>query len=262
MYRIDRKDAIAHTAFMSSSIRCLSSVNTLAALNKLFDQCPRCAAESNPLQHVHGGGAARNPKYCFVLINPTHLNISTHPEYEGPRFPFIGVRSFWRILHRAGLVGANVMSIIDEKTWSGTATRVLLRELRDRGIYVTNLVKCAQSHPELPAKRVIEEDFPLLSRELSLVNPELIVAFGQLPFRVLTGKSIRLHDYYHRLSGGEDFPKSWLLTREGKRFPVVASFFPIGRGNPRLATEILKLLNGSGTPPYRRGKQQLPFACA
>jgi hypothetical protein len=114
---IDRNAAISHTKTVSTNRRNLFQINNLSTLNKLFDSCPRCASESNPLQHVYGGGATRNPKYCFVLINPTHLNISTHPEYRGPRFPFIGVRQFWRILHRAGLLSADVIRVVESKEW-------------------------------------------------------------------------------------------------------------------------------------------------
>ena len=92
--------------------RSAARVNSLGALNKIFDECPRCASEANSLQHVYGGGATRNPRYCFILINPTHLNISTRPGYRGPRFPFIGVRQFWRILHRAGLLGEEVLHLV------------------------------------------------------------------------------------------------------------------------------------------------------
>ena len=110
---------------------------------------------------------------------------------------------------------------------------------------MTNLVKCAQPHPDLPANQVIQEDLPLLAKEISLINPELIVAFGQLPFKVLTGETIKLYEYYDALCANNEFKVSWFVTPEGKRFRVVPTFFPTGRGNPRLSTEILRLVSES-----------------
>jgi len=251
---------LSHVQSAEMRRRSAADINSLNALNKIFDECPRCASELNPLQHVYGGGATRNPKYCFVLINPTHLNISTHPEYRGPRFPFIGVRQFWRILHRAGLLSGEVLRLIEDKQWKKLTTQALLSELRRRGIYVTNLVKCAQPHPDLPANQVIQEDFPLLTKEISLINPELIVAFGQLPFKVLTGETVKLYEYYDALCAGSELKVSWFVTPEGKRFRVVPTFFPTGRGNPRLSTEILRLLSESSSTLLRGVQLPLGYA--
>jgi hypothetical protein len=47
-----------------------------------FDACLRCKEEQNPLRHILGGGEFSNPKFLFLFINPTHQNISSHPEYQ------------------------------------------------------------------------------------------------------------------------------------------------------------------------------------
>lgn len=251
----------SHAGKLASTFPDLDRVETLDSLNEIFDQCSRCHKASNQLRHVYGGGATRNPKYCFVLINPTHLNISTRPEYSGPRFPFIGVRQFWRILHRAGFLGDDVMSAIEGKEWTRSTTRKLLQELRRRSIYVTNLVKCAQPHPDLPPAAVIRQDFPLLCKEISLVRPQAIVSFGQLPFRVLTGESIRLYEYYESLTSGHELRVAWFHTPDGMRFPVFPTFFPTGRGNPRLAVEILRFLAAEQSRASAR-VEQMTLSCA
>ena len=112
-------------------------------------------------------------------------------------------------------------------------------ELRRQRIYVTNLVKCAQPHPEVPAQSAIREDFPLLTEEIALVNPAVIVSFGQLVFQTLTRKPIKLHSSLESLRVTGRLPVSCFNVGD-RKVPIVPSFFPIGRGNPQLAVEILK----------------------
>ena len=71
----------------------------LLNLYNQFDNCKRCSKLKNPLKHILGGGKFRNPKFCFLFINPTHLNISAHKNYLGKRrYPFLGVRYFYKII--------------------------------------------------------------------------------------------------------------------------------------------------------------------
>src|SRR3989344_3120563 len=83
-------------------------------LQKFFakvDRCASCRAAKNPLRHVFGGGKAQTPKYFFLFINPTHKNISTQPTYAGRRrYPFMGVRHFYRELSQAGFVDAKIIA--------------------------------------------------------------------------------------------------------------------------------------------------------
>ena len=215
---------------------------SLTEINERFDSCRRCASERNPLRHVFGGGATEKPQYCFVLINPTYRNLSADPAYEGPRFPFIGVRAFWRVLNRGGFLSDDILRIVDRRPWTQETTRAVLAELKRQSIYLTNLVKCAQPHANVPGREVFREDMPLFTREMVVVDPARIVAFGQLTVRVLTGLNLRLGDYYksvrsNGLGWGLHFSAGVSHT-----IPVFPNFFPIGRGQPRLSAEILGLI--------------------
>jgi uracil-DNA glycosylase len=221
---------------------------TLAEMNRHFDACPRCLTARNPLQHVHGGGTTERPGYCFVLINPTHRNLSTSPLYEGLRFPFIGVRAFWRVLNRGGFFSDEVLQIVEMKPWTDRTTKAVLTELKLQGIYLTNLVKCAQPNPEVPDRRTFFEDMPLFSREMLLVRPSRIVAFGQLTVSVLTGQSIRLNDYYRGIRKMGMSTEFYFRPNEGPSIPVLPNFFPTGRGSPKLAAEILRLIKRTTWP--------------
>ncbi len=53
---------------------------SLEKLYKKVDECGFCKASRNKLQHIHGFGAM-NPKLMLILINPTHRNISSAPDF-------------------------------------------------------------------------------------------------------------------------------------------------------------------------------------
>jgi uracil-DNA glycosylase len=232
-------------------------VATLAEMNRLFDVCPRCACTHNPLKHVYGGGATESPNYCFVLINPTYRNLSTSPLYEGPRFPFIGVRLFWKVLNRGGFFADEVLEVVERKPWTRETTSAVLTELKRQSIYLTNLVKCAQPHPKVPGREVFVEDMPLFEREMLLVKPHTIVAFGQLTLSVLTGETLKLGEYYRRILAYGIKSEFHFTLGDTMTIPVFPNFFPIGRGNPRLAAEILGLIKNRGQSDLTKGNPRI-----
>ncbi|MCI0615856.1 hypothetical protein L0244_22965, partial [bacterium] len=95
-------------------------------LRKLYDcvdACKFCKADKNLLQHIHGFGAL-NPNLMLVLVNPTYRNLSSAPEYKGARFPFVGVRQFWKVLAGGGLIDKNVACGLPlRKDWNKNHTQ-------------------------------------------------------------------------------------------------------------------------------------------
>ncbi|MBI2627184.1 MAG: hypothetical protein HYW77_02985 [Parcubacteria group bacterium] len=206
-------------------------------LQKLYqqvDRCKFCKAERNKLQHIHGYGAM-NPKLMLILINPTYRNLSSDSRYLGDRFPFIGVRQFWKVLADGGVIDKKVAYGLPlRKNWNDNHTEQIKRELVGNKLFLTNIVKCCYNHSAYPAKAIIKEQLKLLAEEIKTVKPKAIVAFGGLVYKTLTGKSIRLADYQNG---------SWEKIAEavsGLGIPVMPCYFPIGRGNPGKAAEILR----------------------
>lgn len=205
-------------------------------LQKLYrevDRCKFCKAEKNQLQHIHGYGMV-NPKLMLILINPTYRNLSSDPEYQGDRLPFIGVRQFWKVLADGGLINRNVaFSLPTRSEWNNGHTGQLKKELIKNKLFLTNIVKCCYSHSVYPDKSVIENQLKLLVEEIKIVKPKMILAFGGLVYKTLTGKNIKLTDYWN---GSQE---KVVEVVSGLDIPVTPCYFPIGRGNPRKAIEIL-----------------------
>lgn len=203
-----------------------------------FDCCSRCEREKNPLRHILGGGLKERPRFLFLFINPTHHNISSHADYRGTRrYPFLGVRYFWKVMAEAGVLDTTVVKDIYERGWQVEHERIIEEQLCERKIYSTNLVKCTQPHPENPSREAITEDFPLLQREIELVNPRYVVAFGKMPTRALTGVDVRLRDYLAAVRSKTYQPIPACATN--MPYAVLPCYFPVGRGNPPKAVEVL-----------------------
>lgn len=210
----------------------------LEEIYQKFDACKRCCKAKNPLQHILGGGKTRQPDFAFVLINPTYRNLSAHKKYKGKRrYPNIGVKHFWRILAEGGFVDKKLVGEIGERGWEIADENRIEASLKKHSVYLTNIVKCAESHGDNPSAGEIKEQQALLWQELALVEPRHIVAFGILPIKTLTGRSVRLRDL--ECKGYQPIPSLLIM---GKRYPVLPCYFPIGRGNPKKAVEILRCI--------------------
>ncbi len=208
----------------------------LETLYKKVDGCKFCKTTRNKLQHIHGFGAI-NPRLMLILINPTYRNLSSRPGYKGIRFPFIGVRQFWRVLADGGLINKKVAYGLPKRSdWDTDHTRQIQKELIKNKFFLTNIVKCCYSHGKYPSREVIHDQLNILKEEVRLVNPKYIVAFGALVFKTLTGKNIKMSDYLR------NFSVTRIVSEKisGLDVPVILCYFPIGRGNPRESAKILR----------------------
>mgnify|MGYP001560785031 CR=1 FL=1 len=207
----------------------------LSDLYRKVDRCNFCRLSKNILRHIHGSGA-RRPKFLLLFVNPTYRNISSRAGYRGPRFPFIGVRQLWQILAAGGLINKSVaLNLPNAKNWSAEHTLKIQRGLLNNRLYLTNIVKCCLPHGNYPEIGLIKANLRHLRPELRIVRPKLILAFGGLVFKTLTGKNIKLKEYW---SGRDKTEKeTYREIISGLNFPVIPVYFPVGRGNPRLAIQ-------------------------
>lgn len=207
---------------------------TLNTIWQKIDNCPACAKSRNTLQHVHGGGKEKKPRFALVFINPTYNNISTKPQWKGRRYPFIGTRAVWRVLVKSGLLPASVLQLTEGK-WSEETAEQVLQVMRENGVYLTNVVKCTAAHGDAPSRGAICDKLPLLIKELKIVQPQLTIAMGLIPFKALTEKNVKLGEFAAEFSVKPKFFSSSI----GK---VVPCWFPVGRGNPKKAVELLSTI--------------------
>ena len=197
----------------------------------------------NRLMPILGGGKTHRPKMMLVFINPTARNISSNPDWKGPRFPFIGTKQVWRIFHRAGLLENSLARQIEaDPNWTTKFTEKVLKFLSDKGIYVTNIVKWTGHDATLPDREKVKLFLPILEREIELVEPESIVTFGLIPFEHLVHQKIKLADY-HAKAVQDKRLEPFDVQIGSFKAKILPCYFPVGRGNPKKAVELLRLID-------------------
>ncbi len=102
------------------------------------------------------------------------------------------------------------------KDWKEKHTEQIKKELVENRLFLTNIVKCCYDHSKYPERNVIASQIGLLVEEITIVKPQRIIAFGGLVQKTL---------------------KKLFLN-----VPITPCYFPIGRGRPREAGEILSKL--------------------
>lgn len=208
-----------------------------------MDSCEDCAKLGDRLQHILGGGKILRPDIMFVFINPTARNVSSRPDYCGPRFPFLGTKEVWNVFAKAGMFPSDLLDKINGANgrWDKRLIKSVIGSVASNGFYFTNVSKCCKENSELPNAHEIRHGSEILFKEICIVRPKRIVAFGLIPTKAVTGQSIRLGDQYRRMqNGGDPFIKSKQIA--GRTYSVFPCYFPVGRGNPKRAVEMLGCL--------------------
>lgn len=210
-------------------------------LQKLWAETDRIHSENFPnsrLKPIMGGGKTDKPRVMFVFINPTYRNVTSDPNWKGMRAPWVGTKQIWRIFNRAGLFSDELMKEVEsQKIWDVPFAKKVYGHISDQGFYFTNLVKWTGENADLPDAQKVKLFLPILQREIELVQPEYILTFGLMPFKALTGKHLKLDDYYLNL-----IKTGKLESFDFGVSKVIPCYFPVGRGNPKRAVEILKFL--------------------
>jgi uracil-DNA glycosylase len=224
----------------------LVMIDHLSSLEELWQYTTKINEKyfpQNMLMPIFGGGQTVNPKVMFLFINPTVKNISSNPSWNGPRWPFLGTKHIWRIFHRAEMFDEQLLQQIEtSKSWSVEFAQEVYDYLAKRGFYFTNIVKWTGHNADLPDTEKTKLFLPILQREIEIVKPSYIVTFGLIPFTHLMGQKIKLEDYYRKvMQTGRLITYSSLVNSTS--FSVIPCYFPVGRGDPKRAVDILKLVS-------------------
>ncbi len=197
------------------------------------------------LDAISGAGKIERPKLALIFINPTHRNISTNPDWNGLKAPWIGCANIWQLFADAGLIGkAMNQAIQDARTnWSEQFAVDVYSHVADQGLYITNIVKWAGLDAKLPEFEKIRLYAPLLLEELRMARPKRIIAFGQLTFDgVLRELGVKPPETFGALNELTLQTNSVhiIQTELGE---IVPCYFPVGQGikNRAKAVEILHI---------------------
>jgi len=213
----------------------LDKVKSVEELNLIYDKMQKQYGEKK-LHAITNGGCYKNPKICFVFMNPTGRNIASLSDWKGIHSPWIGTKNVWKLFFRLGLLNNEIFNKIQSIKgcdWTEEFAKSVYKEIEKNEIYITNLGKCTQIDARPLSNLVYKEYLELLYKEIEIINPEKIVTFGNQVSSIVLSQNICV---------SKCRKEKFSLKINEKEFFVYPTYYPVGNGmrNIDLAIEDLK----------------------
>ncbi|MEG1344998.1 MAG: uracil-DNA glycosylase family protein, partial [Clostridia bacterium] len=176
------------------------------------------------LDSIYNGGCTDSPDICFVFMNPTGRNIASSKEWKGLKSPWIGTKNIWDLFFAVNLLDKEVydeIKCIKGSEWTEEFASLVYDNVNTYKYFITNLGKCTQIDakplPDIVYKRYLH----LLEKEIEIVNPKVIILFGNQVSSIVLDKKISVS-----LERKNVFEKD-INGNIYKCYPV---FYPVGNG--------------------------------
>ncbi len=206
-------------------------------LNKKYDKL-QLKYGSKELDSIYNGGCTNNPDICFVFMNPTLRNIASLKTWKGRKSPWIGTKNIWTLFYNIGLLDEAVYNQIKNKKamdWTYEFADEVYECVNKHKYFITNLGKCTQVDARPLKDEVYLEYLKLLYKEFEIINPKVIVLFGNQVSSIVLDTKISVSECRCKL-----FSKK-IKEKEYKFYSV---YYPVGNGsfNAPKAIEDLKYI--------------------
>lgn len=176
------------------------------------------------LDSIYNGGCAKNPNICFVFMNPTGRNIASSKEWKGIKSPWIGTKNIWDLFYQLELMDEGIYKKIKEykpTEWTEEFAKQVYEEVEKHQYFITNLGKCTQVDARVIPNSVYEEYLDLLEQEIEMINPKVVILFGnQVSSTVLKQK----------ISVSQCRKQLFTKNINGKEYKFYSVYYPIGNG--------------------------------
>lgn len=201
----------------------LNKINSLEELNKEYDKLQNKYG-AKELNSIYNGGCTTNPDICFVFMNPTGRNIASSKSWEGPRYPWVGTKNIWTLFYKLNLLDEEIYQEIRNKKgreWTPTFTEDVYKNVKKHKYFITNLGKCTQLDARALPDEVLKQYLHLLEKEIELINPKVIILFGNQVSSIVLNKKITVSNCRKQLFQKEINHKS---------YNFYAVYYPVGNG--------------------------------
>ncbi len=196
---------------------------TFDELNSQYDKL-QVKYGAKELDSIYGDGCRRNPDICFVFMNPTARNIASHKTWKGPKAPWVGIKNAWDLFYRLDLIPKDTYQEIRSKKgneWTEEFASEVYNEVKKHHYFITNLGKCSQVDARALPDSVFEQYLFLFEKEISLINPKVIILFGNQVSSVFLREKI---------SVSKSRKQCYLREINKKVYPCYPVFYPVGNG--------------------------------
>lgn len=209
----------------------------LQDLNKEYDKL-QIKYGAKELHSIYNGGCIENPDICFIFMNPTGRNIASLPEWNGRRLPWIGTKNIWKLFNKIGLLNDDIFNeIISKKPndWNEMFADEVYNDIEQKKVFITNLGKCTQIDARVIPNEVYKEYLNLLFKEIEIINPKIIITFGNQVSSIILDKII---------SVSQCRKQKFVKSINNKEYSIYPVYYPIGNGmmNIDKAIEDLKYI--------------------
>ena len=195
----------------------------LEELNKKYDDLQKKYG-AKELDSIYNGGCDYNPDICFVFMNPTGRNIASSKEWKGLKSPWIGQKSIWDLFYEVDLLDKDIYDNIKKikgSDWTEDFAKIVYDNVKKHKYFITNLGKCTQIDARALPDSVYKEYLYLLEKEIELINPKIIVLFGNQVSSIILNEKILVSQCRKK-----EFEKDI----NGKKYKCYSVFYPVGNG--------------------------------
>ncbi len=180
------------------------------------------------LHAIYSGGCTKNPDICFVFMNPTGKNNAAKMEWNGLRAPWISTKNIWDLFYQTDLLNFSIYShikAIKGKDWTETFAKEVYEDVEKHKYFITNLGKCTQIDARALKDCVLEKYLNLLEKEIEIVQPKVIILFGNQVSSIVLKEKI---------SVSKCRKKKFEKKINGQKYSFYAVFYPVGNGRYNL----------------------------
>ena len=184
------------------------------------------------LDSIYNGGCTDNPDICFVFMNPTGRNIASNKTWKGLKSPWIGTKNIWDLFYELKLLDQDVFERIRSMKgtdWTEPFAEEVYENVSKHKYFITNLGKCTQLDARPISNNVYKEYLHLLEKEIEIINPKVVVLFGNQVSSIVLGEKI---------SVSQCRKKQFIKNINGKRYECYSVFYPVGNGRFNIGKSI------------------------
>lgn len=195
----------------------------LKELNEKYDEL-QLKYGAKELDSIYNGGCSKNPDICFVFMNPTGRNIASKKDWKGLKSPWIGTKNIWDLFYALDLLDKEIYTKIKSikgTQWTEEFAEVVYNDVTKHKYFITNLGKCTQLDARALPDCVYQKYLSLLLKEIEIVNPKVIVLFGNQVSSIVLDKKITVSTC-----------RKQKFTKEinNKLYAFYSVFYPVGNG--------------------------------
>ena len=196
----------------------------LSDLNKEYDKLQKKYG-SKRLDSIYNGGCISNPDICFVFMNPTGRNIATSKEWHGIKAPWIGTKNVWNLFYKLNVIDDDIykrIRSIKGSEWTEEFANEVYNSVSKHKCFITNLGKCTQIDARPLPDSVLEKYLFLLEKEIEIINPKVVILFGNQVSSIVLEKKISVSQVRRQC---------FIKEINGNKYKFYSVYYPVGNGS-------------------------------